>query len=248
MPDLPGSRGDRDRCRGRHRREVRNADVTHLGMEEAVQHAPIGDCAAADSRAHGEIKEIRQPLCGSPASFAEGGSVHVRIEPDGYAEGLADGAGEIAVAPAGLGCGSDVPAGGGARVQVHRAEGGDADGLQLPAAEKLDARADGGIRRSCGDLDEGEIVRSGSRAAHELGAAGFDCAKHVRNSVARFAGTGGSSFSGGQQAVDQPGRGMARVVPITAPARTSLRKCMPSMMREAATLTEQKSRGIAAPG
>jgi hypothetical protein len=40
----------------------------------------------------------------------------------------------------------------------------------------------------------------------------------------------------------------ASAVPIAAPASTSLRKCMPSRMRDAATLRAQKSRSAASSG
>ena len=65
---------------------MRNPDVAHLRMHQAVKNPAINDRAAADARADGEIKEVGQILRRPPACFAQRGSIDVGVKTNRHAQ------------------------------------------------------------------------------------------------------------------------------------------------------------------
>src|SRR5581483_2415933 len=113
---------------------MRDSNMPHFGVNQAVQELPIHDDAATDSGPNGEVEEVRNRLRSSPTCFAQGGCVHVRVEADRYIKCRANPSDEIKVLPANLGSRSDVAKGWRGRTQVDRAKRTDTNRLQLSVA------------------------------------------------------------------------------------------------------------------
>ena len=87
---------------------VGDADVSHLRVARAVERAAFYDRAASDAGAYGDVDQAADCAAIPPAVFSQGGGVYVGVERDREPELLNDGAYEIDVPPAGLGCRRDV--------------------------------------------------------------------------------------------------------------------------------------------
>ena len=59
--------------------------VSHLWMNQAVRELTANQRAATDAGADRNVDGGAETLCGSPASFAEDGAVHVCVEADRHA-------------------------------------------------------------------------------------------------------------------------------------------------------------------
>src|SRR5437016_8713706 len=101
---------------------VRHSNVSHLRVNQPMQHAATYDGAAANSGTNSLIYKIRKPLCRSPSCFAQSSHIHVRIKPYGQAEGPAHGADKIKIPPTCLWGGSYESEARGTCAQIHRAE------------------------------------------------------------------------------------------------------------------------------
>ena len=102
---------------------MRDADVAHFGVDQAVEQAAAEHSSAADAGADGQVEECIDVLGGAPAMFTEGGGIHVGIEKDLRAGGLPDNGCQRVVAPSEFGSSGD-----GSCSEVDGAEAADADG------------------------------------------------------------------------------------------------------------------------
>ena len=123
------------------------AQVTHLGMDEAVHQPAAHESASPDPGADGQVDEGVQPLRRAPAPLAEGGRVHVRVERHRESQRLAKRPCEVDVHPARLGCGGDEAEAARRGSEVDGAERADADPGQgtetcLRVAEERQSLAD----------------------------------------------------------------------------------------------------------
>ena len=110
---------------------VRNPDVPHLGVQQAMNDFAIDQRAAADAGSHGEVEDVSDAATGSPAGFAGRRGVHVGVEADRNVERLLQGSGKVEVLPLLLGGGSDVAEGRGFGMEIDGSERADADRAQV---------------------------------------------------------------------------------------------------------------------
>src|ERR1700685_3061215 len=59
---------------------VRNAKMTHLGMDQSVNDAAAHQSTAADSGADGDVNGVLQSSCRAPTRFAQHRAVHIGVE------------------------------------------------------------------------------------------------------------------------------------------------------------------------
>ena len=149
-------------------------------MQQAMQGTTVDDGPPADPSADGEVNQWIDALPGTPEGLAEGRRIHIGVKAHWHAKPGAQGTGDIGLLPAGLGGGSDITIGRAGGVQLQRAEGADADGLEgsmFPGglSEPLQHCGHGLPGRGGGDADRGtQVIRPGAEGEIELGAAGFN--------------------------------------------------------------------------
>ena len=154
----------------------RDPEVADLRVDQSMDRFSVRHNSPADSSANGDVDEVIETGTGSPATFAEGSSVHVGVEADRDPERLAQRTDDIGIRPSRLRRGSNVPIVGRLPIDIERPEHCDSDGVERPATrEKLDClreRLFGGGGREP-DLGP-EIVRCAPDGTRELRAATFD--------------------------------------------------------------------------
>ena len=161
---------------------VRHSDVSHLGVDQAVQDTAINNCSSADAGADRQIEKIREILRGPPACFPERGSVDISIKTYWHAQGISHRSSQIVILPSGLGCGSYIAKCERRPVQVNRPKRADAHRLQFAFGflpQKLDGSGEGGIGSRSRELNRAQILRPGAYATDEFCTACLDCAKHI---------------------------------------------------------------------
>lgn len=157
---------------------VRNADVAHFGVDEAVEEFTVDDGTTSDAGADGEVDAVGETAGGSPASLGESGGVNVGVETDGDIEGPGESSGEVSELPASFGGGGDMAPGGRCGVEIDGAETANAEGFERAGGGKeFEATGYGFSGSGGGDDGGGEVVGAGACSADELGATGFDCSE-----------------------------------------------------------------------
>ena len=76
--------------------------MADLGVDEAVQRAPVDQQAGTDTGSHGQVAERGHATPGAPPVLAHGGRAHVMVAGDRDHESVADRAGDRHVLPARL--------------------------------------------------------------------------------------------------------------------------------------------------
>src|SRR5450432_468977 len=99
---------------------MRNPNVSHLRMHQAMENAAIDDGAAADASANSEIDEVSQVLGRSPAGLAERGRVHIGVKTNRHRESIPNCARQIVILPPSLRRGGDVAESKRGAVQINR--------------------------------------------------------------------------------------------------------------------------------
>jgi hypothetical protein len=169
---------------------VRAGDVAALEVRNAHQRTPVAHHAGADTRADGGIGQraaVRSVLFapGALHPFAKAGAVDIGIHDDGGAE-RGQHVVKARALPARFGGGGESAIGGRSRVDVDRAEAGDAKGaglavLLLGRAKEFGERGKTGLRGPGGDAGAGEhFALRGGQGRDELGATGLDGADQRR--------------------------------------------------------------------
>src|SRR5262245_4712374 len=81
---------------------VRNADVPHLRVQEAVEQAPMDYSPTPDTSAGGDVQQGIKALGGSPALLSKRRGVHISIESDWETQSTAERPGQVSASPAWL--------------------------------------------------------------------------------------------------------------------------------------------------
>ncbi len=160
------------------REVMRDADVSHLGMETPAKQPAIHHGASADPGADSDIDEVGDSARRTPAVFRQGGCIDVGIERDRYAQRTADRSGKIEIPPAWFWRGRNVAERRRFPVRIDGPEGRDPDGRnRRPSAKELDSAFDGfsGLRGR--KLDRLDIGGPASHGANKLASSGFDSSK-----------------------------------------------------------------------
>ena len=143
-------------------------------MQHAMEQFSAAHDAAADAGADGDVDDVFQTLGRSIGDFSEQGSVHIGIKTDGDLQRLPKSADDIVVGPARFRCCGDIAVSGGSRIQIQRAEAGDAQSCDLLILEIVNDLRDRFFRKSCGN---GDLLQDLSvfiaDSTHHFGAAGF---------------------------------------------------------------------------
>ena len=126
---------------------VRDQHVADLGMEQAVDRPPVDEDPAADPGADGDVDEGVEPLGGAVAPLAHRGGVDVGVEGDRDAERRRQRRDHVGVAPARLRRRRDRPPARRGAVHLDRAEGADADRLEVGHGGEEPGRAAERLRR-----------------------------------------------------------------------------------------------------
>ena len=61
---------------------VRQSDMSHFGMHQAMDERPIHDKASSNSSAYCDIDEVLYVSCRTPTPFGQRRCIHVRIKCD----------------------------------------------------------------------------------------------------------------------------------------------------------------------
>src|SRR5947209_19917431 len=80
------------------------ANMAHLGVQQAVHQLIVAEAATADSSTNGQVEKGVQALRCPPTPLAKRRGINVRIEADGQPQGLLDSPDEVNLRPARLGC------------------------------------------------------------------------------------------------------------------------------------------------
>ena len=83
-------------------RIMRNANMSHLGVEQSVDDLAVHYGSAADSGSYGEIEEVGNATARTPAGFACGRRIDVGIKANGNVERALQGARQVTLLPVGL--------------------------------------------------------------------------------------------------------------------------------------------------
>ena len=101
---------------------MRDADVSHFGVEESVQEFAVDESASADACAYRQVDERVQALRGAPCPLAECRAVDVGVEGDGNVECGSYLADYVEIRPVGFCRREDKAEGGRGRLNVGRTE------------------------------------------------------------------------------------------------------------------------------
>ncbi len=110
---------------------MRHADMSHFGVQEAMDHLTIHNRAASDARTNREVNKIRDPSTRAPSGLASGRGVYIGVESDWDLKRAPYGPGQIVLLPSGFRGRSDVSEGRRVGTKVNRPERSDADSAQL---------------------------------------------------------------------------------------------------------------------
>ncbi len=150
-------------------------------MHQAVDQPSAHHAAAAQAGANGQVDKGVQALSRAPAVLAQGCAVDIAVKTHRRAQRLAQRAGEIGVAPVGLGRVGDIAKGGRARVGINRAKRCNADGGQGLFA-LLFAKIGDGLADTFFGCCSGkahlipQVIRAAAHCTDKLCAACFDAA------------------------------------------------------------------------
>lgn len=145
---------------------VRNANVPHFRVRQAVHDFAAHHRAASNSGADGEVEAIVDGLRRAPSCFAKDGRVDIRIEFHRDSERTSNRVREIVITPGEFGRRGNAPA-----LQLDWPERADAHGAQLPArifANPIHSRRNRRLRRPGLKLGGYQVIRTCSHAADEL--------------------------------------------------------------------------------
>src|SRR5579884_1148097 len=87
---------------------VWQANMAHLGMQQAVHQSVVAKATTTDSSTHGKVDERGQALSGTPMPFTQCGGVHVSIEANRHSERTPDSSNYVGLRPARFGCRGNV--------------------------------------------------------------------------------------------------------------------------------------------
>ena len=147
-----------------------------------VQHAVKEPAGAHDARAHtgadGHVDGVLEALAATVDGLAEAGHVHVRVVRHRHAEGVGERGAKAKVPPRELGRLQDGAVALVGRVDASRAEGADAQRVDVARGEPLDHLRNGlGRRKRRGLHTVEDLAVAGHHGADHLGPAGLEGAK-----------------------------------------------------------------------
>src|SRR5205085_11986730 len=90
------------------RQIMRNANVSHLRMHQAMQNPTVDNRASADPCSHREVERIREVLCRAPARLPKSRCINIGIKTDWHRKGVPHSSRKIVVLPTRLGCGGHI--------------------------------------------------------------------------------------------------------------------------------------------
>src|SRR5690242_17988754 len=87
---------------------VRQANMTHLWMQQAVHQPVVAEAATTYASTHCQVEKRGQALSSTPMPFAQRGGVHVSIEAHRHSERTPDSPDYVGLRPARFRCRGNV--------------------------------------------------------------------------------------------------------------------------------------------